>query len=56
MDAHFRGSMLLSNDMRISCRRSCPCPHKLAFHSALKELAARAGLRAPAGLSAACAG
>jgi hypothetical protein len=48
--------LLLSNDMRISCGRSCRCPHKRSFRSALNEHCARAESGAYSGPSAASAG
>jgi hypothetical protein len=38
--------VVLANDMRMSCRPSCPRAHRLTFRSALEEPAARAELRA----------
>jgi hypothetical protein len=38
--------VVLSNEMRISCRRSCQRPHKPSFHSALVEPTAHDELRA----------
>jgi hypothetical protein len=39
--------LLLPNDMRISCRPSCPLPHKPTLHSACRASAARMEAGAP---------
>ena len=41
---------------RISCKRGCPCPHKLTFHSVRKEPRAHWEVGTSGSLSAACAG